>query len=85
MDQISVPAEWSWEELSRELYEANDPGPEYKSSAELEEIWGIKRAAVLSRIRMLEKAGRIEKKKRTILRTGNSPIAIPVYRILPKE
>lgn len=58
------------------------PGPEWKTKPQLEGILGLKRSAMLERIRRGLADGRLEKKMFRSIRSDGSVVHLPHYRIL---
>lgn len=82
MERVSVPAGCSYEELCKELVEAVDPGPEYRSSQEWTDLWGKNRSTANALIRKLVAAGKMEKRWRTAWKSDGSVYRMPVYKVV---
>lgn len=78
--QDSSPSDWLAALSSPDPHET--PGPEWKTKQQLEGILGLKRAAVLERLRRGLAEGKIEKKLFRTARSDGSVIHLPHYRVL---
>jgi len=71
-----------WEALKGlQCKELRDPGPEWLSTTQLAEVWGLCRVSTQRRVRRLKELGMVEESVRDVLRGNGSPVPVAVFKL----
>ena len=80
-----LPPEFTIRQLLREIHEyPEDPGVEYHSREEWQNMWKVSRTRAKDAISRLVRAGRMEKATRMTETMDGRLYPVPVYRVVPK-